>query len=63
MISRMFASDIFSTLPIPFPPCGGRLGWGVMQCDAVESIALCGARAPDGALPPIQLRLCSLRSL
>jgi hypothetical protein len=32
---RSFAASISSAMPtsikVPFPPCGGRLGWGVMQ--------------------------------
>jgi len=49
----------------PFPPCGGRLGWGVMQCDALDSYH--SECAPVGALPPIHPRALatrgSLRSL
>src|SRR4029434_6241267 len=46
----------------PFPPCGGRLGRGVMQ-RRVSPTRRFRECAPDGALPPFQLRLSSLRSL
>src|SRR5262245_6107379 len=46
----------------PFPPCGGRLGRGVMQRRVTANHRLREC-APVGAVPPFQLRLSSLRSL
>src|SRR5689334_5543530 len=46
----------------PFPPCGGRLGRGVMQ-RLVAAAYRSRECAPIGAGPPFQLRLTSLRSL
>ncbi len=42
----------------PFPPCGGRPGWGVMPGSPATDRALASARMVPP--PPIQLRLGSL---
>src|SRR3546814_17140905 len=45
----------------PFPPCGGRWGWGAPR-SKVDAFPLLQARVAVAVPPPIQLRLGSLRS-